>query len=156
VHIDGTWHLSWVAARRFFDFRPVLGRAPTPAGPWELVGVADDRSATEGGVIVETDAGWRLLASDGPEGPSGRQRRYPVFDLELREVGALDAAYGSNIPWPSVVRLQPGGSAWAMLTFDGTGYGGDVPGYGTHGDVLVLRSDQSSTAAASSSARTSD
>lgn len=166
VCVDGTWHLSWVAARRFFDFRPALARAATPNGPWELVGVVDDRSATEGGVIVETDEGWRLLASDGVDNPRGLRQRYPAFDLELREVGALDAPYGSNIPWPSVVRLQAVPSEWAMLTFDGTEYGGPLPGYGTHGDVLVLRSaedeqarlplTQSSSVAASSSARTSD
>jgi hypothetical protein len=40
-----------------------------------------------------------------------------------------------------VVRLDTVPSAWAMLTFDGTEYGGPLPGYGTHGDVLVLRSD---------------
>jgi hypothetical protein len=141
VRIDGTWHLSWVAARRFFDFRPALGRASAPTGPWELVGVADGRRATEGGVIVETDDGWRLLASDGPDSRRGQRQRYPAFDLELEEVGALDAPYGTNIPWPSVVRLDTVPSAWAMLTFDGTEYGGPLPGYGTHGDVLVLRSD---------------
>lgn len=163
VQIGGVWHLSWVAARRFFDFRPVLGRAGAPTGPWELVGVADGRRATEGGVIVETDDGWRLLASDGPDSPRRLRRRYPAFDLDLNEVGALDAPYGTNIPWPSVVRLDDAASSWAMLTFDGTEYGGRLPGYGTHGDVLVLRSDggrapraQSSSVAASSSARTSD
>lgn len=156
VRVDGTWHLSWVAARRFFDFRPALGRAGTPTGPWELVGVVEDRSATEGGVIVETGDGWRLLASDGPGSRRAPRQRYPAFDLDLQEVGALDAPYGSNIPWPSVVRLQASPEEWAMLTFDGTEYGGRVPGYGTHGDVLVLRSAQSSSAAASSSARTSD
>lgn len=143
VRVDGSWHLSWVAARRFFDFRPALARATSPSGPWELVGTVDDRSATEGGVIVETEDGWRLLASDGPGGPRGRRRRYPAFDLELCEVGALDAPYGTNIPWPSVVRLDAVPSGWAMLTFDGTEYGGPLPGYGTHGDVLVMRSGQS-------------
>ncbi len=156
VRVDGTWHLSWVAARSFFDFRPALGRATTPTGPWELVGVVEDRTATEGGVIVETDEGWRLLASDGADNARGLRRRYPAFDLQLREVGALDAPYATNIPWPSVVRLHAVPSEWAMLTFDGTEYGGPLPGYGTHGDVLVLRSGQSSSVAASSSARTSD
>ncbi|HSX66532.1 hypothetical protein [Nocardioides sp.] len=158
VCIDGAWHLSWVTARRFFDFRPALARAATPTGPWELVGVIEDRTATEGGVIVETEEGWRLLASDGVDNRRGLRQRYPAFDLELREVGALDAPYGSNIPWPSVVRLHDVPSEWAMLTFDGTEYGGPLPGYGTHGDVLVLRSGsaQSSSVAASSSARTSD
>lgn len=153
ARIDGSWHLSWVAARSFFDFRPALGRAPAPEGPWELLGVAEDRSATEGGVLVETDAGWRLLASDGPGNPAGLQRRYPAFDLSMREVGTLDAPYGSNIPWPSVVAHD---GTWSMLSFDGTTYGGALPGYGTHGDVIVLGARQSSSDAASSSARTSD
>ncbi|MDO7867894.1 hypothetical protein [Nocardioides jiangxiensis] len=136
---DGQWHLAWVAARSFFDFRPALGRAPEPSGPWTLVGTAEDRTATEGCVIVRTDAGWRLLASDGADNDAGQRERYPAFDLTMREVGELEAAYGSNIPWPSVVRH---GGGWSMITFDGTPYGGRLPGYGTHGDVLVLRSDQ--------------
>lgn len=163
ARIDGSWHLAWVAARSFFDFRPLLARAATPEGPWQLLGSAENRSATEGGVLVETADGWRLLASDGPGNPAGLRRRYPVFDLTMREVGALDAPYGSNIPWPSLVAHD---ATWSMLTFDGTTYGGALPGYGTHGDVIVLRAReneqarlplaQSSSDAASSSARTSD
>lgn len=136
ARIDGDWHLAWVAARSFFDFRPLLGRAASLDGPWQLIGAAEDRSATEGGLLVETPDGWRLLASDGPGNPAGLRRRYPVFDLTMREVGALEAPYGSNIPWPSVVAHD---ATWSMLTFDGTTYGGALPGYGTHGDVIVLR-----------------
>ncbi|TCJ22890.1 hypothetical protein [Nocardioides jejuensis] len=153
TRVDGQWHLAWVAARSFFDFRPALARAASPTGPWELVGTVEDRTATEGCVIVETEDGWRLLASDGLDNPAGKRERYPAYDLDLREVGALDAAYGSNIPWPSVVHHS---DAWSMITFDGTPYGGRLPGYGTHGDVVVLTSAQSSSVAASSSARTSD
>lgn len=139
TRIDGSWHLAWVAARKFFDFRPALARAASLDGPWELVGVADDRTATEGCVIVDTDAGWRLLASDGPEGPRRFRRRYPAYDLTMRETGEVDAPYGTNIPWPNVVRTDAG---WSMLTFDGTEYGGRLPGYGTHGDVIVLTERQ--------------
>lgn len=151
VRIGESWHLAWVAARRYFDFRPVLGRAPTPQGPWQLLGSADDRTATEGCVIVQTEDGWRVLASDGADNPRGHRRGYPAFDLAMREVGALTAPFSSNIPWPSVVEHD---GAWSMITFDGTPYGGALPGYGTHGDVLVMR--HSSVDAASSSARTSD
>lgn len=136
TRINGRWHLSWVTARKFFDFRPALGRADQLEGPWELVGSADDRRATEGGVLVQTDAGWRLVASDGPDNRRGRRQRYPVWDLEMRPAGQLDAPHTSNIPWPNLVRTD--GTAWSMLTFDGTEYDGRLPGYGTHGDVVVM------------------
>jgi hypothetical protein len=151
VQIEESWYLAWVSARRYFDFRPVLGRAATPHGPWQLIGSADDRTATEGCVIVRTEEGWRVLASDGADNPRGHRLRYPAFDLSMQEVGALAAPFTSNIPWPSVVAHD---GQWSMITFDGTPYGGALPGYGTHGDVLVLR--HSSADAASSSARTSD
>jgi hypothetical protein len=31
-----------------------------------------------------------------------------------------------------------GGGDWLMVTFDATPYGGPLPGYGTHGDVVVM------------------
>ena len=52
-------------------------------------------------------------------------------------VGALEAPYPSNIPWPTVVRLGDG--SWLLVAFDGTVYGGPLPGYGTHGDVVLMR-----------------
>ncbi len=160
--IDGHWHIAFVAARKFFDFRPVLARAVNPGrdgltGPLVLVGSLEDRIATEGCVLTRVDDGWVMLASDGRDNPAPLRERYPVLDLTLREVGHLDAAYGSNIPWPMVVRAGTP-PTWSMITFDGTPYGGELPGYGTHGDVLVLREEtgHSSSEAASSSALTSD
>lgn len=135
VRIDDVWHLSWVTARKFFDFRPALGRAPRLEGPWELLGAADDRRATEGGVLLQTEDGWRLLASDGPDNPRGNRRRYPAWDLAMRPAGQLEAPYVSNIPWPNLVHTDHG---WSMLTFDGTEYDARLPGYGTHGDVVVM------------------
>jgi hypothetical protein len=160
--IDGHWHIAFVAARKFFDFRPALARATTPGrdgltGPIELIGSLEDRVATEGCVLTRAGDQWVLLASDGPDNPAALRQRQPVFNLDLQEIGTLDASYGSNIPWPMVVR-HGAPPTWSMITFDGTPYGGELPGYGTHGDVLVLREEtgHSSSEAASSSALTSD
>jgi hypothetical protein len=85
-----------------------------------------------------------VLASDGRDGRRGQRRGFPVFDLDLREVGALDAAYPTNIPWPGVVRLDDGG--WLLVTFDGTPVGGPLTGYGTHGDLVVMRTPSADSA----------
>ncbi|WP_110208856.1 hypothetical protein [Nocardioides daejeonensis] len=137
TRIDGHWHLAFVVASEFFVFRPVLARAVAEGrmGPWQLLGDARERTATEGTQIVRIGSEWRVLASDGPDNPRQLRQRFPVFDLRLREVGTLAAAYPSNLPWPTLV--DHGGS-WLMITFDGTPYGGRVAGYGTHGDVLVF------------------
>lgn len=136
--IDGHWHLAFVAAREFFSFYPALARASVPGdlSGWELLGAATDRTATEGTVIARVDEEWRVLASDGPEGPRHLRRRFPVFDLSLREVGVLDAEHPTNLPWPSVIERH---DHCLLVTFDGTNYGGTLPGYGTHGDFVVLR-----------------
>ncbi|MBD8868287.1 hypothetical protein [Nocardioides donggukensis] len=136
--IDGHWHLAHVAARRFFEFHPVLLRAADPGrlDGWQVLGAATDRLATEGPALVRLDGVWRVVASDGRDNPAPVAGRFPVFDLTMREVGALDAPYPSNLPWPALARHAGG---WVLPTFDGTPYGGEVPGYGTHGDFLVLR-----------------
>jgi hypothetical protein len=138
TRIDGHWHVAFVAARKYFDFRPALARASAPGrlDGFELLGAAEDRRATEGTVLARLDGSWRVLASDGRDNPAGMRERYPVFDLAMREVGALAAPYPSNIPWPTVVARPDG---WWLLTFDGTPYGGDLPGYGTHGDLVLMR-----------------
>ena len=74
---------------------------------------------------------WWVLASDG------HARESPVFDLEMRRRGTLDAPYGSNIPHPQIFTLPDG--TWAMTTFDGTQYAKPLMGYGTHGHVVVMR-----------------
>ncbi len=138
VQVDGRWHLAFVAARKFFDFYPALARAAEPGrlDGWELLGAATDRRGTEGPQLRRLDGRWRVLASDGAGNPRGLRQRFPVFDLAMAEIGALEAPYPSNIPWPTLLERD---GVWTMLTFDGTPYGGGVSGYGTHGDLLVLR-----------------
>lgn len=137
VRVEGRWLVGFVNAPRFFRFHPALAGGPT-LDDLTLLGAATDRIATEGTTLVEVDGQWRVLASDGRDGRSGQRRGYPVFDLRLAEVGALDAPYPSNIPWPTLVREPDGG--WLMVAFDGTAYGGGLPGYGTHGDLVLMRS----------------
>lgn len=144
TRINGRWHVSYVESpsQEPFDFHPALAVAPAGA-EWtdrlQLVGAATDLNQCEGPVLARMEGGdrpWRLLASDGAG------RRYPVFDLAMRRVGDLDAPYGSNIPHPQVVDLPDGERV--LVTFDGTQYGKRVLGYGTHGDLVVMRAARSS------------
>jgi hypothetical protein len=135
TRIDGRWHVSYVESpsQDPFEFHPAL--AATDAATWTdglaAVGAATDLAKCEGPVLAEVDGRWWLLASDGD------RREYPVFDLAMNRVGELDAPYGSNIPHPQVLTL-PGGQQ-VLVTFDGTHYAKPVLGYGTHGDVVVMR-----------------
>jgi hypothetical protein len=131
---DG-WLAGYVSASRFFRFHPVLAGGPT-LDDLTLRAAATDRCATEGPTLLRLGDEWRLLASDGREGRAGQRERYPVFDLALAEVGALDAPYPTNIPWPTLVR---DGEDWLLVGFDGTRYGGPLVGYGSHGDVVFAR-----------------
>lgn len=129
------WLVAYVSARRFFRFHPVLAAGPD-LDRLTVSGAAVDRRATEGPTLVRLDEGWRVLASDGRDGRSGKRLGYPVFDLALTEVGALDAPYPTNIPWPTLLRQ---GDGWLMIGFDGTRHGGPLVGYGSHGDVVLAR-----------------
>jgi len=132
-----------VNATRFCRFHPAVASGST-LDTLTLRADARDRLATEGTTLVRVDGRWLVLASDGRDGRRGQRRGYPVFDLDLEQVGALDAAYPSNLPWPSLAR---DGDGWLMVTFDGTPAGGSVLGYGTHGDVVVLRASADGAAA---------
>ncbi|MGD9961615.1 hypothetical protein [Nocardioides sp.] len=138
TRIEGLWHVAFVTASKFFDFHPALCRG-TSLGALELVGEDLTRRATEGTVLVEIDHTWRLVASDGRDNRLDRRERFPVYDLTMTEIDVLDAPYPTNIPWPMVL---PDGDGWLMLTFDGTRYGGGILGYGTHGDVVVMRTGE--------------
>ena len=138
VRVDGRWLVGFVSAPKFFRFHPALAEGAT-LDDLALRGAAADRIATEGTTLARLPDGWRVLASDGRDGRPGQRRRYPVFDLDLAEVGGLDAPYPSNIPWPTIVR---DGNGWLLIGFDGSSYGGPLPGYGTHGTVVLARTAQ--------------
>ena len=134
TRIEGTWHLAHVRATKFFRFGPGLARGPLEA--LELVGEDTRKRATEGTLLLEIDGEWRLLASDGRDNKERFRKRYPVYDLTMQEIGTVEAPYLTNIPWPMVVA---DGDGWLMLGFNGARAGGEVLGYGTHGEVVILR-----------------
>jgi hypothetical protein len=129
VRTDEGWLVGYVSATRYFRFHPVLAAGPS-LDALSLSGVGPGRE-TEGTTIARLEGEWRVLASDR------RRRCYPLLDLALREVGTLDAAYPTNIPWPTLVALEGQG---LLVGFNGAAYGGRLVGYGSHGDVVVQRS----------------
>ncbi|WP_460808676.1 hypothetical protein [Nocardioides salsibiostraticola] len=144
VRTDDDWLVAYVSASKFFRFHPVLASGPT-LDDLTLRGAATDRRSTEGPTLARIDGAWRLLASDGPDNPRGLRERYPVFDLNMLEIGTLNAPYPTNIPWPTLVPTPDGGHL--MVGFNGTTYGGRVVGYGSHGDVVFARSPGPGTTA---------
>ena len=124
MRTDEGWLAGYVSATKYFRFHPVLAAGPD-LDSLAVRAVGSGRE-TEGTTLARTDGGWRVLASDK------RRRCYPVLDLDLREVGTLDAAYPTNIPWPTVVEDL-------VIGFNGAAYGGRLVGYGTHGDVVIQR-----------------
>lgn len=135
VRHGGQWHVAFVSARKYFSFHPALARGDS-LDDLALIGADPSRTATEGSTLTTVDGRLLLLASDGRGGPRRHRAAYPVYDLGMREVGALDAPYPTNIPWPSVAQTPQG---WLMVTFNGTTTGGDLLGHGTHGDVVLMR-----------------
>ncbi|WP_210649393.1 hypothetical protein [Nocardioides sp. SYSU D00065] len=135
VRRDGEWLVGFVSARRFFDFHPAVAGGPT-LDDLRLLGAAADRRATEGTTLVQVDGGTLVLASDGRDSRRGQRARFPVFDLTMADVGVLDAPYPTNLPWPSVAHVD---GTWLLATFNGRTAGGGLLGYGTHGDLVVMR-----------------
>ena len=120
-----TWLVGFVSASKYFRFHPVLAAGPSlDALTLRAVGAGRE---TEGTTLARVDGEWRVLASDKP------RQSYLVMDLDLREVGLLDAAYPTNVPWPTL-------AGDLLIGFDGTPYGGRLVGYGSHGDVVLQRS----------------
>ena len=134
------WLVGFVSATRWFEFHPALAEGPD-LGRLALRADAVGRRATEGTTLHrDAEGAWWVLASDGPDSRHGA-RRYPVFDLDLVERYTLEAPYPTNIPWPTLVEGGPGATT-LLVTFDGTPQGGRVAGYGTHGDLVILRSTE--------------
>jgi hypothetical protein len=138
VRTDDGWLVGYVSARRYFRFHPALAEGPD-LDSLRLRAAATGRRATEGATLAHLNGRWRLLASDGRDGRRGQNTRFPIFDLDLREVGALDAPYPSNIPWPTLLEHD---GRWLLICFDGVRYGGKLVGYGSHGDVVIARADR--------------
>lgn len=136
VRRDGEWFVGFVSARRFFDFHPALAAGPS-LDDLRLLGAATDRTSTEGTTLVDVDGRLVVLASDGRDSRRGLRARFPTYDLTMTETGTLDAPYPTNLPWPTLARVDGG---WLMVTFDGRAAGGKLLGYGTHGDLVVMRS----------------
>ena len=137
TRVDGRWHLAYVESpsQAPFRFRPALAAGPEGASydhGLTLVGADTAHEQCEGPIITRLGDDWRLLTSDG------HAREYPVYDLQMRRLGEFDAPYGSNIPHPQLIGNLDIGGEW-MLTFDGTPWGERVLGYGTHGDVVLMR-----------------
>ncbi|KQV77661.1 hypothetical protein ASC64_02175 [Nocardioides sp. Root122] len=136
VRRDGRWLVGFVSARRFFDFHPAVAGGPA-LEELHLLGAAADRTATEGTTLLDVDGELVVLASDGRDSQRGRRARFPVFDLAMQDRGVLDAPYPTNLPWPTLAHLD---GAWLMASFNGRPAGGKLLGYGTHGDLVVMRS----------------
>ncbi len=136
VRRDEGWLVGFVSARRFFDFHPALAGGPS-LDDLRLLGAATDRRATEGTTLVEVEGRMVVLASDGRDSPRGQRARFPVFDLEMRDLGQLDAPYPTNLPWPSLAHVD---GVWLMASFNGSAADEALLGYGTHGDVVMMRS----------------
>ena len=125
---DDGWLVGYVSATKYFRFHPVLAAGPD-LGSLTVHAVGEGRE-TEGTTLARLDGEWRVLASDK------HRRAYPVLDLDLREIGALDAAYPTNIPWPTLVALE---GESLLIGFNGAPYGGRLVGYGSHGEVVLQR-----------------
>lgn len=135
VRTEDEWLVGYVSARRFFRFHPVLAGGPS-LDRLTLRAADTRRRATEGTTVARLDGAWRVLASDGRQGRRGQRERYPIFDLAMTELGTLNAPYPTNIPWPT---LLPIGDRLLLVGFDGTRAGGELLGYGTHGDVVIAQ-----------------
>lgn len=137
---DGQWWLAHVSARRFFSFHPVLAAGPS-LDDLHLRGSAGERRACEGSTLADVGGRLVLMASEGADGARRQRRTYPVLDVAdpaLGEIARLDAVYTDNIAWPTLVRLA---DRCLLIGFDGRPAGGRLPGYGSHGALVVQRAD---------------
>jgi len=129
VRAEDGWLVGYVSATRYFRFHPALAAGPSLEA-LALRAVATGHRETEGTTLVRVDGQWQVLASDK------RRRTYPVLDLDLRDAGTLDAAYPTNIPWPTLASVD---GDQLLIGFNGTPYGGRLVGYGSHGEVVIQR-----------------
>lgn len=139
ARIDGRWHIAYADVVQLdpeLAFHPVLVTAREGGDYHEGLTVRAADTAvrrTEGCVLQRFDTGWHLLATDDED------RRYRVYDLDLHEIGTLDAPYLEGGPHPQMFPLAGDGRDFLMLTFANVQFHEKVLGYGTEGDVVVLR-----------------
>jgi hypothetical protein len=141
VRIGGRWYVGFVESpyqdpTRGFNFHPALARSDRGGSLNRLSKVGADlsRDQTEGTILQKVGGRWYLLASDGVD------RQYRVYDLSMKLLGFLKAPYGSNIPHPQVIPISDRGqTTYLLITFEGTQYHEELLGYGTHGDLIVMR-----------------
>ncbi|WP_433126363.1 hypothetical protein ACQPWW_26830 [Micromonospora sp. CA-240977] len=137
--VDGRWHIAYANVVQLspeLEFHPVLVAAAEDGDYHEglTVRAADpDVRRTEGCVLHRFATGWHLLATDDA------QREYRVYDLALRQVGTLAAPFLPGGPHPQVVPLDDDGRDWLLVTFANVQFHEDVLGYGTEGDVVIMR-----------------
>jgi hypothetical protein len=144
VRVGDRWYVGFVESRYQdpaggFNFHPALARSDRGGSLTGLsrVGADPSRDQTEGTILQKVGGRWYFLASDGTD------RRYRVYDLSMKHLGFLKAPYGTNIPHPQVIPiLDKGQTTYLLITFDGTQYHEKVLGYGTHGDLIVMRAVQ--------------
>jgi hypothetical protein len=144
VRIEGRWYVGFVESpyqdpTRGFNFHPALARSDRGGSLSRLSKVGADlsRDQTEGTILQKVGGRWYLLASDGAD------RQYRVYDLSMNLLGFLKAPYGTNIPHPQVVPIpNQGQTIYLLITFEGTQYHEKLLGYGTHGDLIIMRASQ--------------
>ena len=95
------WLVGFVSAPKLFRFHPAVAAGPE-LDDLTLLSADPSRRATEGTTLLRTTQGWRVVASDGRDGRRGQRKAYPVFDLDLTQLGHLDAPYLTNLPWPAL------------------------------------------------------
>jgi hypothetical protein len=144
VRIEGRWYVGFVESpyqdpARGFNFHPALARSNRGGSLNRLSKVGADlsRDQTEGTILQKIGGRWYLLASDGVD------RQYRVYDLSMKLLGFLKAPYGSNLPHPQVIPISDRGqTTYLLVTFEGTQYHEELLGYGTHGDLIIMRANQ--------------
>ncbi len=129
VRDEGQWLVGFVSARRYFRFHPAVATGPS-LDTLRLRAADPAPREAEGTTLLRVDGEWLALVGNKD------RRAWTVHDLDLAPRGVLDAPYPTNIAWPTLVADEHG---WLLIAFDGTPYGGPLTGYGTHGDVVVLR-----------------
>ena len=130
MRTDDGWLVGYVSATKYFSFHPALAAGPS-LDALTLRAVATEPPADRG--HHHRPAGrrsggcWPATSGAGPTRCS---------TSTCATSGTLDAAYPTNIPWPTLVALE---GQSLLIGFNGAAYGGRLVGYGSHGEVVIQR-----------------